>query len=102
MHVWVHSIEKVSTSVSPRMGPAHHKYELVARNAAADVMKSKEDYFSKLEKSKKTDHGKRGHIIKSRGGKGNMSLKIYKSAVASAVKVEISNIKKDKEISDEL
>ena len=22
MHVWVHSIEKVSTSVSPRMGPA--------------------------------------------------------------------------------
>ena len=31
MHVWVHSIEKVSTSVSPRMGPAlkgigsHHK-----------------------------------------------------------------------------
>ena len=23
MHVWVHSIEKVSTSVSPRMGPAH-------------------------------------------------------------------------------
>ena len=23
MHVWLHSIEKVSTSVSPRMGPAH-------------------------------------------------------------------------------
>ena len=23
MHVWVHSIKKVSTSVSPRMGPAH-------------------------------------------------------------------------------
>ena len=59
-------------------------------------MKLKCAYFSKIDSSKKTDQNKRGHSIKSGSGKGNISPKIYKSAVASAVKSELSKIKKYK------
>ena len=55
-------------------------------------MKSKEAYFSKLEKSKNTDHNKHGHISKSVHVKGNMSNKIYKPSFASIVKVDFSKI----------
>ena len=55
-------------------------------------MKLKCAYFSKIDRSKKTDQNKRGHSIKSGSGKGNISPKIYKSAVASAVKSELSKI----------
>ena len=78
------------------------KDELAAWNATTYGMKSKESYFYKLNKIKKTDHDKCGHSIKSGGGKGNMITKRYKSDVSSVVKANISNIKKDKELSYEL
>ena len=56
----------------------------------------KEDYFSKLEKIKNTDHNKRFRSSKAGSVKGGMGPKRYKSAAAIAVKANLSKIKNKK------
>ena len=59
-------------------------------------MKSKEENFSNIDKSKKTDSNKQGHSSNSGSGEVDMSPKRYKYDVPSAFNSEISKNNKDK------
>ena len=61
-------------------------------------MNPKEAYFYKLKKSKKTYHDKHGHSSKIGSGKGNRIPKRYKYEVDSAVKADLSIIKRNKKV----